>query len=46
MYKEFVREWEVPQPYDGMMSMVLGLAALGLAACLVQIVINRKRGVQ
>lgn len=40
---EFVREWEVPNVYDGMMSMVLGLAAVGMVACLVQIVLNGKK---
>lgn len=40
---EFVREWVAPNPYDGMMSMVLGLAAVGMVACIVQIVLNRKK---
>lgn len=42
---EFVREWEVPYSYDGMMSMVLGLAAVGMVACLMQLAFNKKRGV-
>ncbi len=44
-FEEVIFEQTLPNVYDGMMSVALGLAAIGMIACLVQLAINKKRGI-